>query len=68
MVTENGNNPEKRDGSQGFQLKPSDYQPAKEELEADVSLPASFDEVVDALFASDREFPKPIQAQNSPGQ
>ena len=32
MVIENGNNPEKRDGSQGFQLKPPDYQPTKEEL------------------------------------
>ena len=52
----------------GFQLKPPDYEPTQEELEADVSLPASFDEVVDALFASDRELIRHNQTQNSPGQ
>ena len=42
----------------GFELKPSSYQPSKAELEADISLPASFDEVVDALFTSDAELAK----------
>ena len=42
----------------GVELKPSSYQPSKKELEADMSLPASFDEVVDALFASDTELAK----------
>ena len=39
----------------GFTLRPSSYQPTQEELEADLSLPASFDEVVDAIFAGDKE-------------
>ena len=39
----------------GVELKPSSYQPSKEELEADISVPVSFDRMVDALFASDRE-------------
>ena len=34
----------------GVEPKPIDYQPSKDELEADVRLPASFDRVVDALF------------------
>ena len=38
----------------GAELKPIDYQPSKAELEADVRLPASFDRVVDALFAGDK--------------
>ena len=37
-----------------MELKPSSYQPSKKELEADLRLDASFDEVVDALFASDK--------------
>ena len=37
----------------GFELKPSSYQPSKKELEDDVRVPASFDRLVDALFASD---------------
>ena len=40
-----------------FELKPSSYQPTKKELEADLSLPASFDEVMDALFANDTDLP-----------
>ena len=62
MAIRNGNTPEKRGSKQGvtestngFHLKSPDYEPTQEELEADVSLPASFDEVMDALFASDRE-------------
>ena len=39
----------------GFELKSSSYQPGKKELEADVRVPASFDRMVDALFASDRQ-------------
>ena len=39
----------------GFELKPSSYQPSKKELEADVSVPVSFDRLVDAVFASDRQ-------------
>ena len=39
----------------GLELKPSGYQPSKKELEADVRVPASFDRMVDALFASDRQ-------------
>ena len=39
----------------GVELKPSSYQPSKEELEADISVPVPFDRMVDALFASDRE-------------
>lgn len=38
----------------GVELKPSSYQPSKEELEADISVPVSFDRMVDALFASDK--------------
>ena len=43
-----------------LKLKPSSYQPTKEELEADLRLPASIDEVVDALFASKKELPDAI--------
>ena len=43
--------------SNDCELKPSSYQPTKDELEADLTLPASFDEVVDALFESDRKLP-----------
>lgn len=39
----------------GFELKPSSYQPSKKELEADISVPASFNRLVDAVFASDRQ-------------
>ena len=42
----------------GFELKPSSYQPTKVELEENISLDASFDEIVDALFASDAELKK----------
>jgi hypothetical protein len=38
-----------------FELKPSSYQPSKKELEADISVPVSFDRLVDAVFASDRQ-------------
>ena len=50
--------PKKKAGHQkpahGVELKPIDYQPSKADLEADVRLPASFDRVVDALFAGDK--------------
>ena len=39
----------------GFELKPHTYQPSKKELEEDIRVPASFDRMVDALFASDRQ-------------
>ena len=39
----------------GVDLKPTDYQPSKAELEADARLPASFDQVVDSLFAEGRQ-------------
>ena len=39
----------------GFELKPTNYQPSKEELEEDLRLPASFDQVVQTLFAGDRK-------------
>ena len=39
----------------GFELKPSTYQPSKKELEADISVPVSFGRLVDAVFASDRK-------------
>ena len=39
----------------GFELKPSDYQPSKKELESDVRVSASFDQLVDAVFAADRK-------------
>ena len=42
----------------GFELRPSSYQPTKAELEENVCLNASFDEIVDALFASDAELVK----------
>lgn len=38
----------------GVELKSIDYQPSKAELEADVRLPASFDRVVNSLFAGNR--------------
>lgn len=38
----------------GLELKPSTYQPSKKELEADISVPVSFDRLVSAVFASDR--------------
>jgi len=53
--------PKKQQKSQwanGVELKPSSYQPSKEELEADISVPVPFDRMVDALFAGDREFGK----------
>ena len=58
--------PRKRDSKQGevvaevngFELRPSGYQPTKAELEESICLDASFDEIVDALFASDAELPK----------
>ena len=39
----------------GFELKPSGYQPTKAELEEDISVPVSFDRMMDALFAEDKE-------------
>lgn len=39
----------------GFELKPSSYQPSKKELEAGISVPVSFDRLVDAVFANDRQ-------------
>ena len=39
----------------GLELKPSSYQPSKKELEADISVPVSFDRLVDAVFVSDRQ-------------
>ena len=36
----------------GFVLRSPHYQPTIEELEADLSFPASFDEVAGALFAA----------------
>ena len=38
----------------GVELKPIDYQPSTAELEADATLPASFDRMPDASFAGDR--------------
>ena len=55
---EGARQPKKKRESQwanGVELKPSSYQPSEEELEADISVPVSFDRLVDALFASDRE-------------
>ena len=39
----------------GFELKPSSYQPSKRELEEDIRVPVSFDRLVDAVFSSDRQ-------------
>ena len=50
--------PEKSKWANGVELKPSSYQPSKEELEADISVPVSFDRMVEALFASDGELRK----------
>ena len=53
--------PKKQQESQwanGVELKPSSYQPSKEELEADISVSVPFDRLVDALFASDRKLGK----------
>lgn len=38
----------------GVELKPTDYQPSKAELEADARLPATFHRVVDVLFARNK--------------
>ena len=46
---------EKSKWANSVELKPSSYQPSKKELEADISVPVSFDRMVDALFASDRK-------------
>lgn len=54
----NNRKPKKQQESKwanGVELKPSSYQPSKEELEADISVPVSFDRMVDALFAGDRK-------------
>lgn len=66
MTSSKRGRPRKRGSNQGevlaevdgFQLRPSSYQPTKAELEENISLDASFDEIVDALFVSDRELPR----------
>ena len=54
MVREKAGGKRVRKVTDNFELKPSSYQPTKKELEADLSLPASFDEVMDALFERDK--------------
>lgn len=66
MVNEKRGRPRKPGSKQGevvevvngFELRPSSYQPTKAELEENISLDASLDEMVDALFASDAELLK----------
>ena len=53
-ATRKRRNPRNSKWANGVELKPSSYQPSKEELEADISVPVSFDRMVDALFASDK--------------
>ena len=49
------NKPQESKRANGVELKPMSYQPSKKELGEDISLPVSFDRMVDALFAADKD-------------